>query len=55
MTAPNPSALPADTIAFATRMFDAARAGDPDGSLLAAVEAGLPSNLTNHQGSSFIP
>lgn len=52
MATPNPAALPADTVAFASRMFDAARAGDPDGVLVAAIEAGLPSNLTNHQGLS---
>ncbi|KAJ3751582.1 ankyrin [Lentinula raphanica] len=51
---PDPSSLPADTIAFANRMFDAARAGDPDGILLAAIEAGLPPNLTNHQGNTFL-
>ncbi|KAJ4465069.1 ankyrin [Lentinula aciculospora] len=54
MAAPDPSALPADTVAFANRMFDAARTGDPDGALLAAVEAGLPSNLTNHQGNTLL-
>ncbi|KAE9397474.1 hypothetical protein BT96DRAFT_823272 [Gymnopus androsaceus JB14] len=54
MSAPDPSTLPADTIMFATRMFDAARAGDPDGSLVAAVEAGLPANLTNHQGNTLL-
>ncbi|KAJ3780873.1 ankyrin [Lentinula aff. detonsa] len=54
MTTPDPSALPADTVAFANRMFDVARAGDPDGSLLAAIEAGLPPNLTNHQGNTLL-
>ncbi|KAJ3847014.1 ankyrin [Lentinula lateritia] len=53
-TAPDSSTLPAETVAFASRMFDAARAGDPDGSLLAAVEAGLPPNLTNHQGNTLL-
>ncbi|KAJ3818321.1 ankyrin [Lentinula raphanica] len=54
MSTPDPSSLPADTIAFANRMFNAARAGDPDGVLLAAIEAGLPPNLTNHQGNTFL-
>ncbi|KAF9073563.1 hypothetical protein BDP27DRAFT_1318502 [Rhodocollybia butyracea] len=53
-SAPNPAALPADTVAFASRMFEAARAGDPEGVLVAAVEAGLPSNLTNHQGNTLL-
>ncbi|KIK58526.1 hypothetical protein GYMLUDRAFT_45167 [Collybiopsis luxurians FD-317 M1] len=54
MAAPDPSALPADTIQFATRMFNAARVGDPDGILVAAVQAGLPPNLTNHQGNTLL-
>ena len=41
--------LPPDTIEFAHRMFDAARNGDST-LLLAAVDAGLPTNLTNAQG-----
>ncbi len=43
--------LPADTVEFAHRMFDAARNGDST-LLLAAVDAGLPVNLTNSQGPS---
>ena len=46
------TALPPDTIEFAHRMFDAARNGDSP-LLLAAVDAGLPINLTNPQGSEF--
>ncbi|KAF5375972.1 hypothetical protein D9757_009475 [Collybiopsis confluens] len=54
MTAPDSSTLPADTIQFATRMFTAAREGDPDGVLVASVKAGLPPNLTNHQGNTLL-
>ena len=43
--------LPADTIDFAHRMFDAARNGDTP-ILVQAVDAGLPPNLTNDSGSS---
>jgi hypothetical protein len=43
------SELPTETIDFAHRMFDAARKGDAD-LLLAAVDAGLPPNLTNQNG-----
>ena len=41
--------LPPTTLDFAQRMFDAARAGDT--ALLDAVDAGLPVNLTNTQGT----
>ena len=42
--------LPPDTLAFAHRMFDAARAGNAP-LLLQAIDAGLPVNLTNAQGA----
>jgi len=45
--------LPADTLDFAHRMFDAARNGDIV-LLKAAVEAGLPINLTNAQGNTLL-
>jgi hypothetical protein len=41
--------LPPETLAFAERMFDAARAGNGE-LLLPAIDAGLPVNLTNHKG-----
>lgn len=50
---PTPSSLPPDTLDFAHRMFDAARSGDQD-ILLQAIDAGLPVNLTNAQGASFV-
>ena len=45
------SELPPETVDFAHRMFDAARKGDAD-LLLAAVDAGLPPNLSNQNGTS---
>ncbi|GGI05048.1 ankyrin repeat domain-containing protein [Egicoccus halophilus] len=45
-------ALDDETLAFARRMFDLARAGDPE--LLAQVDAGLPANLTNGEGSTLL-
>ncbi|KAF9525686.1 ankyrin repeat-containing domain protein [Crepidotus variabilis] len=47
------STLPPDTIAFAHRMFDAAREGDTT-LLLSAVDAGLSPNLTNSKGNSLL-
>ena len=41
--------LPPDTLDFAQRMFNAARAGDSS-LLLSAIDAGLPVNLTNDKG-----
>ncbi|PFH47528.1 hypothetical protein AMATHDRAFT_151844, partial [Amanita thiersii Skay4041] len=51
---PDASTLPEDTINFAHRMFDAARNGDSTTILLAAIDAGLPVNLTNHQGNTLL-
>lgn len=48
-----PRTLPQDTIDFAYRMFDAARDGNFD-LLSAAVNAGLPPNLTNAQGAPSV-
>jgi len=47
------SELPPETIDFAHRMFDAARKGDGE-VLLAAVDAGLPPNLTNQNGNTLL-
>jgi len=49
-TASNTKSLPAETIDFAHRMFDAAREGNSE-PLLQAVDAGLPVNLTNDKGN----
>jgi hypothetical protein len=39
--------LPPEAIAFASRMYDAARAGQ-------ALPAGLPANMTNEKGDSLV-
>ncbi|KAF9035027.1 ankyrin [Hymenopellis radicata] len=46
-------ALPQATIDFAHRMFDAARNGDSE-TLVAAVKAGLPVNMTNSDGNTLL-
>jgi len=48
-----PSDLPSATVDFAHRMFDAARTGDST-LLLAAIDAGLPVNLTNDKGNTLL-
>jgi len=50
---PDVSALPAETLDFAHRMFDAARTGNSE-LLVAAIEAGLPANLTNDKGNTLM-
>ncbi|KAJ7194182.1 ankyrin repeat-containing domain protein [Mycena pura] len=45
--------LTQETIDFAQRMFEAARTGNSE-LLLAAVDAGLPVNIMNHQGNSLL-
>jgi len=45
--------LPDEALDFATQMFDAARNGD-SGLLLAAVDKGLPVNLTNDKGNTLL-
>lgn len=51
----NPSApeIPPEAIAFATRMYDAARAGQIE-VFQQALPAGLPANLTNDKGDSLV-
>ncbi|MEU4557774.1 ankyrin repeat domain-containing protein [Actinoplanes sp. NPDC023936] len=44
--------LDEETLAFAHRMFDLARSGDPE--LAAQVAAGLPVNLTNDKGDTLL-
>ena len=48
----NPS-LPPEAIAFASRMYDAARAGQLD-IFEQALPAGLPANLTNEKGDTLV-
>ncbi|KAF8175796.1 ankyrin repeat-containing domain protein [Pholiota molesta] len=50
---PDVASLPSDTIAFAHRIFDAARNGDST-LVLSAVDAGLPANLTNDKGNTLL-
>ncbi|KAF5368017.1 hypothetical protein D9758_004379 [Tetrapyrgos nigripes] len=50
---PDPSSLSSATLDFAARMFDTARQGNSE-LLLAAIDAGLPVNLTNHQGNTLL-
>ncbi|WP_422740033.1 ankyrin repeat domain-containing protein [Micromonospora sp. WMMD729] len=45
--------LDAETLAFAHRMFDLARAGATE-DLAAQVDAGLPVNLTNDKGDTLL-
>jgi hypothetical protein len=45
--------LPPEAIAFATRMYDAARAGQMD-IFEQALPAGLPANMTNEKGDSLV-
>lgn len=51
--APSTSALPADTLDFAARIFDLARRGETE-MLRQYLDAGLPPNLTNAQGEIHI-
>jgi uncharacterized protein len=46
------AALDDEALAFAHRMFDRARAGDPE--LLAQVDAGLPVDLTDAKGNTLL-
>lgn len=47
------SSLPPEAIAFATRMFNAARQGDSE-LLQQAILAGLPANLSNEKGDTLV-
>ena len=46
--------LPPEALDLATRLFDAARTGDPDGLLAAALERGLGPNMTNAKGDTLV-
>ena len=48
-----PANLPSEAIAFAGQMFDAARRGYLD-TFQEALPAGLPANLTNDKGDTFL-
>jgi uncharacterized protein len=47
-----PAELDDETLAFAHRMFDLAREGDPE--LFVQVDAGLPVNLTDAKGNTLL-
>ena len=47
------SSLPPEAIAFASRMFDAARTGQTE-VFQQALPAGLPANLTNDKGDTLV-
>lgn len=46
--------LPPEAIDLATRLFEAARQGDPEGLLRAALQQGLGANMTNYKGDSLV-
>jgi len=50
---PAVSELPPEAIAFASKMYDAARAGQLD-IFQQALPAGLPANMTNEKGDSLV-
>jgi len=50
---PDVNSLPAETLEFAQKIFDAARSGDSN-LVLSAVDAGLPPNLTNAKGNTLL-
>ena len=49
----DPASLPPEAIAFAARMFDAARTGQLD-VFQQALPAGLPVNMTNDKGDTLV-
>ena len=52
-TATTASTLPPEALALASRMYDAARAGQTD-IFEQALPAGLPANMTNEKGDSLV-
>ncbi|KAH6653230.1 ankyrin repeat-containing domain protein [Truncatella angustata] len=50
---PNASSLPPEAIAFAGRMYDAARSGQNE-VFEQALPAGLPPNMTNEKGDTLL-
>lgn len=52
-SAPQPPQLTEAELAYATSLFDAARNGDTD-TLRAALDAGVPVNLTNGKGDTLL-
>lgn len=54
MTSSPSSTIPPEIVAFATRVYDAARQGQMD-FFRQALPAGLSANMTNHKGDSLVP
>lgn len=52
-TIPSASELPPEAVAFAARMYNAARAGQLE-IFEQALPAGLPANLTNEKGDTLL-
>lgn len=50
---PSAPELPPEALAFASRMYDAARAGQMD-IFEQALPAGLPANMTNDKGDTLV-
>ncbi len=50
---PSAASLPPEAIELATRMYDAARAGQMD-IFQQALPVGLPANMTNEKGDSLV-
>ena len=53
MTSSPNSTIPPEIVAFATRIYDAARQGQID-VFRQALPAGLSANMTNHKGDSLV-
>lgn len=53
MTSSPTSTIPPDIVAFATRIYDAARQGQID-LFQQTLPAGLSANMTNHKGDSLV-
>lgn len=49
----DPSTLPPEALELAAKLFDYARAGDVS-SLSPYLAAGIPTNLTNHEGNTLL-
>ena len=49
----DPSQLPPAALDLAAKLFDLCRAGD-NATLTPYLEAGIPSNLTNHEGNTLL-
>lgn len=53
MASADPATIPPEVIQFASRMYNAARAGDKD-VFEQALPRGLPPNMTNEKGDTLV-